>query len=626
MSKLVDKERLARLAQALDGRMKAAVQAEKERAMQAEQANATAVANEKTRAEGVEGTLDAAIKAEAARATEVEGNLNTAIQNEASRADAAEKANKKAIEDEVARATGKENEIAGNLTKEIADREAAVEGVQKNLDDFEAEYAQDKQAQSQKDAAQEKAINDEVARAKAAEEVNAQAIAKEAQDRADAVKAVQDALDEFIGEDANGKSVAEQMKDMQDAMDTMEEELQDNIDAEAAEARKQEGLIRQELANEKAALEQSIAGEKSAREAADEALDGRMTAAEAKLTTIQGEGAGSIKKAEADAKAYTDEKIAALIDGAPEATNTLNELAEAIKDNKDVYDGYVAQHAKDMAAMKKELQDEIDADVLVEQQRAEAKEAELLQAIQTEAGRADTAEKKIAADLTKAVSDLQAEIDADVAVEAGLREAADNALQEAINAINSGTNGVLAQAKKYADEKDAALKADLQKEIDDDVKAEADRAKAEEADIRADFAAADAALKTELQAEIDSDVKVETDRAVAKEAELDAAIKAEATTARAAEKANADAIAVLNGDVNQVGSVDKKLADALASYTDTEDMMAILGNVVNSLALSMENDEMILKLGGVNGVAIHSTKLDLASDADIDAIIAGLDA
>ena len=56
-----------------------------------------------------------------------------------------------------------------------------------------------------------------------------------------------------------------------------------------------------------------------------DALDGRMTGAEARLDVIQGEGEGSIKKAVAD-----------LVDGAPETLDTLNELAAALRDDKDV--------------------------------------------------------------------------------------------------------------------------------------------------------------------------------------------------------------------------------------------------------------------------------------------------
>ena len=45
--------------------------------------------------------------------------------------------------------------------------------------------------------------------------------------------------------------------------------------------------------------------------------------------------------AEATAQNYTNIKIATLIDSAPDAMNTLNELATAIKNNKDIYDAYV---------------------------------------------------------------------------------------------------------------------------------------------------------------------------------------------------------------------------------------------------------------------------------------------
>lgn len=78
-----------------------------------------------------------------------------------------------------------------------------------------------------------------------------------------------------------------------------------------------------------------------------------------------------------EAKKYADQKINDLINGAPEAMNTLNELADAIEANKDIYDAYVAQHVQDMADLKAELQSEIDADVLVEANRAMAAEQNL---------------------------------------------------------------------------------------------------------------------------------------------------------------------------------------------------------------------------------------------------------
>ena len=54
-------------------------------------------------------------------------------------------------------------------------------------------------------------------------------------------------------------------------------------------------------------------------------------------------------------------------------------------------------------------------------------------------------------------------------------------------------------------------------------------------------------------------------------------------------------------------------------------MKVMLGNIVNSLALSFEDNKMMLKLGGAEGITIHETSLDMATDDDIDARIKGLD-
>ena len=68
------------------------------------------------------------------------------------------------------------------------------------------------------------------------------------------------------------------------------------------------------------------------------------------------------------------------------------------------------------------------------------------------------------------------------------------------------------------------------------------------------------------------------------------------------------------------------IADALEAYSTTEEVKAILGNVVATLNLSMADNKVVLKLGGAEGIALSEVSLDLATDDDIDAIIAGLDA
>ena len=90
---------------------------------------------------------------------------------------------------------------------------------------------------------------------------------------------------------------------------------------------------------------------------------------------------------------------------------------------------------------------------------------------------------------------------------------------------------------------------------------------------------------------------------------------------------NANAIAKLNGGVEEEGSVAKAIADALGVYATEAEILAVIGNVVNSLALTMENNKVVLKLGGITGVALTEVSLDVMNDTtDIDAIIAGLDA
>ena len=108
--------------------------------------------------------------------------------------------------------------------------------------------------------------------------------------------------------------------------------------------------------------------------------EAKLTHNESLFSIIQGEGAGSIKKAEADAKAYADQQITALINSAPEAMNTLGELAKAIEDHQDAYEAYVATVSANIATAKSEaiseaakkdtalhttISAEIDADVKV---------------------------------------------------------------------------------------------------------------------------------------------------------------------------------------------------------------------------------------------------------------------
>ena len=51
----------------------------------------------------------------------------------------------------------------------------------------------------------------------------------------------------------------------------------------------------------------------------------------------------TISTAQTNAQTYADNKIAALVNSAPDDLNTLKELADAIADHQDVYDAYVTK-------------------------------------------------------------------------------------------------------------------------------------------------------------------------------------------------------------------------------------------------------------------------------------------
>lgn len=87
-----------------------------------------------------------------------------------------------------------------------------------------------------------------------------------------------------------------------------------------------------------------IESEAQARIDADNALDAR-------LGVIEGSGEGSIQKALQDSKDYADQKVAALVDSAPEVLDTLKELADALGGDEN----FAATVASQIGAVSSEL-------------------------------------------------------------------------------------------------------------------------------------------------------------------------------------------------------------------------------------------------------------------------------
>ena len=390
-----------------------------------------------------------------------------------------------------------------------------------------------------------------------------------------------------------------------------------------------------------------------------------VTQAKTDITALQGSVAANAKAVTdgdaatlKSAKAYADKAISDLVDSAPEDRNTLNKLSEAIKANKDVYDGYVTTVN---TALAKKV-DKVEGSRLITEKEAKefaakAETADVTKALETAktfttdeitkvnsantalGGRVTSLETLVGKDakdedpatgLVKKVADLQAKnVSQDTAIE-GAQSTADNAVTAAAAAQKQADKGVTdaAAAKKQAD-KGVTDAATAQAGVDA-LKTQLGAAGTSgiSKDVKDNKAAIDAINNAETgilaQGKKYTDGKI--DEVNTKVTANTTAISKEQERAKKAEKANADALAKLNGTAETEGSVAKSISDALADYSNTANMKAFVASVVNTLALSMEDDKVKLKLGGVDGVTLTETSLDLCTDADIEEIIAGLDA
>ena len=123
-------------------------------------------------------------------------------------------------------------------------------------------------------------LDEEIQRAKAAEQANAAAIAKETADRKQAVSeldAAYKAADASIREDFTAADAAEKA-----AREAADAQLTADIAAEKTRAEEQETAIRQEL-------DEGLAQERDAREAADTALSNRITSNKTDIDAIKAE-------------------------------------------------------------------------------------------------------------------------------------------------------------------------------------------------------------------------------------------------------------------------------------------------------------------------------------------------
>jgi len=364
-----------------------------------------------------------------------------------------------------------------------------------------------------------------------------------------------------------------------------EQYLQEQIWTEESRAQLAEEALQSEIdAEEELRASEDIRVLGEAKAYTDEEKVRAMAAEAAEALTRESEDARVLS----ESKAYTDMSIASVIDAAPEAYNTLREIAEYIASDQTATSQILSQlydHETRLDVIEGTGEGSIakaESDAMAytdaEKARAMAAEAGLQSDIDAEESRAMAREAQ-----------LQSEIDAEE-VRAMAREAQ---LQSEIDAEEllraSEDVRVLGEAKAYTDVEKA-------------------RAMAQEAAIRSEFAAADAAIRLdlddldgyaqELRFDLDqeivdriSDVNAEETRAMAAEAaeaalrasedvrvlgEAKAYTDAEKTRAMAAEAAETAArIAADSAEATLRASEDIRVLGEAKTYTDAEKTRAM---------------------------------------------------
>lgn len=297
-------------------------------------------------------------------------------------------------------------------------------------------------------------ITEEIARATGAEGELRTAISDEVQAR---VAAISDLTKKISDEAERAKGVEAELRGLVDAINNPDTGILAQAKAYVAE---REGVLNGKIGEVETALEAEVAraqaaetglqnaintlngGEavegsvsKKIKDAVD-TINGNIDGVKGRVDVLEGQVAsipGSIEAAKNEAKRYAEEKITDLVGSAPEAMDTLGELAQAIEEHQEVYEGYVQTVAGDIARAKSEA--------IAEAGKLDnALKAELNSTIETEANRAKAAEKKLTDDLAAEVvraTEKESELLAKITSEVSRLEGEDSKLLQAINAETS---------------------------------------------------------------------------------------------------------------------------------------------------------------------------------------------
>lgn len=504
-----------------------------------------AVANAIKAAKDAADAAAAAVVTEKERAMSVEGGLQTAIDT-INNVDTGILAQAKAYTDT------REGVLDGKITK----AQSAADKAQGEVDALEGVVG------TAADTADKTTVFGKIAKAQA----QADKGVSDASAEATRAKGVEAGLRTDLGnktdaKDADGSAfarIAQVKSDLADEVTRatgIEQKLRTDVDAAQNAIDVLNGGVDQE-----GSVDKKIADKISEVNTAAGNLEKRVKANEDAIEVINGTGDGSIKKAVAD-----------LVNGAPEAMDTLKELADSITKHQTAYDAYVAQVAKDIAAAKQEA-------ITTAGTNADTKDEALHNTITTEIATAKTEAIADAAAKDSALeTKLQAKIDAKVdqtAYDAKVAELA-----------QADTNN-LAAAKKYADDEDAKIEAMIGTKEDlatadtvyGKIKALQEKDASQDGVIATKAAAADLDALEALVGTVD-DAKTE--------ATVFGKIAAEADRAKVAEEALAGRVTTAEGKIT---ALEGKVGDAQSGLVkDVADLKATVGSAASGLVKDVAN-------------------------------------
>ena len=397
-----------------------------------------------------------------------------------------------------------------------------------------------------------------------------------------------------------------------------------------------------------------------AAQAAANKAQGEVDAVETRVATLEAIDHDAYKAADAEvlaaAKKHADDAITALVNGAPEAMDTLNELAEAIEKHQGVYETYIETVTANIATAKQEA---IDAAKTETTNHVSAAKTELQGTISGVSGVADAA--KAQADTNKnAIATLNGDANTEGSVAAKIKKQADaqalidqaqdvrldavegkvttlEGQMEAVEGEVSTLKGKMTTAEsdiKVLEAKDAELAGQI---------ADLEAAVGEDGSVATQIGAVQDALnnyKTEQKATDDKQdeaiaaAKTQADKGVADAAaaktQADKGVQDAANAQAAANAAQSDATKALADAAAASTAAANALTDA-KKYADDQDTV-LKNQVVNTFnALNLEFNEgqvrVILDDGGELGSSPLSGWVDVPvmSDDDVTAILAGLE-